>query len=144
MENENEIKEILKVEIENAEIGKKRMSIKNRLLKRAFDRVDPAIKEKIYEKAMSGMSIGEIKETLKAEMDVRKLALGVVVAVVVIVIAVSLLPAIYSATSGALTSNITSNSHYTSSVSLAYLIPLIFVAGILVIILYMMFGGRSE
>ena len=72
-------------------------------------------------------------------MEMGKLAVGVIVAVVIIVIAVSLLPAIFTATTGALTSNITSNSHYSSSVTLVYLIPLIFVAGLLVMIVYMMF-----
>ena len=90
------------------------------------------------------MSVREIKNTLKAEMDVKKLALAIVVAVVVIVIAVSLLPAIYSATSSALTTNVTSNSHFASSVTLAYLIPLIFVAGLLVVIIYMMFGSSER
>ena len=90
------------------------------------------------------MSVREIKNTLKAEMDVKKLALAIVVAVVVIVIAVSLLPAIYPATSSALTTNVTSNSHFASSVTLAYLIPLIFVAGLLVVIIYMMFGSSER
>ncbi len=105
---------------------------------------NPETSQHIIEMASSGMSVREIKNTLKAEMDVKKLALAIVVAVVVIVIAVSLLPAIYSATSSALTTNVTSNSHFASSVTLAYLIPLIFVAGLLVVIIYMMFGSSER
>ena len=104
---------------------------------------NPVMAGKIIDMAKSGFSVREILGTLKAEMEIKKLALAIVVAVVVIVIAVSLLPAIYTATSGALTSNITSNAHYSSSVALVYLIPLIFVAGLLVVIIYMMFGSEK-
>lgn len=104
---------------------------------------NPEMAMEIIDMAKAGYGVREITKTLKAEMEIKKLALAIVVAVVVIVIAVSLLPAIYTATSGALTSNITSNSHYSSSVALVYLIPLIFVAGLLVVIIYMMFGSEK-
>ena len=95
-------------------------------------------KEIIKNALKSTFAIEKAKQDA-AEVQLGKLAVGVIVAVVIIVIAVSLLPAIFTATSGALTQNITNNSHYSSSVTLVYLIPLIFVAGLLVMIVYMMF-----
>ena len=71
--------------------------------------------------------------------DMKNIAVAVVMAVIVIVIAVSLLPVIYSSTTGAISANVSANPHLTSAVTLTYLIPLIFVAGLLVLILGMMF-----
>jgi uncharacterized membrane protein len=74
-----------------------------------------------------------------AESRISGFAVTIVAAVIVIVIAVSLLPIIFSSTSTALTSNVTSNSHFAAAVTLAYLIPLVFIAGLIIVILYIMF-----
>lgn len=86
----------------------------------------------IYNRAIAKRDSGEFK--------VGTVAVALVVIVIVIVIAVSLLPTIFSSVATA-TSNttLTSNAHYTSAFSLVYLIPLVFAAGILVLVLYLMF-----
>lgn len=74
------------------------------------------------------------------EMKFGGVAVALIIVVIVIVIAVTLVPTIFSALSTA-TSNTTlaSNPHYTTTFSLIYLIPLVFVAGILVLVLVLMF-----
>ena len=67
-----------------------------------------------------------------------RLAVGIIVAVVVIVIAVALIPTIMTSTASVST-NATLSKDFPSAMSLLVLIPLIFVAGILIIILYMLF-----
>lgn len=75
-----------------------------------------------------------------ADLKVGNVAVALIVIVIMIVIAVSLVPTIFTSLAGA-TSNttLTSNPHFTSAFDLIYLIPLVFAAGILVLVLYLMF-----
>ncbi len=106
-----------------------------------------AIKERVMEfsNSVKGLSKKEqvsalktFKKELRAEFDVGRLAVGIIVAVVVIVIAVALIPTIMTSTASVST-NTTLAKDFPSAMSLLVLIPLIFVAGILIIILYMLF-----
>jgi len=74
------------------------------------------------------------------ELKAGNITVALIVIVIMIVIAVSLIPTVFTSLTGA-TSNttLTSNPHYTSAFDLIYLIPLVFVAGILVLVLYLMF-----
>ena len=74
------------------------------------------------------------------ELKAGNIAVALIVIVIMIVIEVSLIPTVFTSLTGA-TSNttLTSNPHYTSAFDLIYLIPLVFAAGILVLVLYLMF-----
>lgn len=80
-----------------------------------------------------------------AEVSAGKLAAMIVVVLVVIVIAVSLIAPLFSAVSTA-TSNttLTSNAHYTSAFDLIYLVPLVFAAGIVVLVVALMFEHLKD
>ena len=92
-------------------------------------------KAKLRESTMYNNAIAK-KDS--AEFKVGQVAVALIV--IVIVIAVSLLPTIFSSVATATSnSTLTSNTHYTSAFSLVYLIPLVFAAGILVLVLYLMF-----
>ncbi len=79
-----------------------------------------------------------------AAMEIGRLAVGIIVALVVIVIAVELVPTVITSVSTASSNTtLTSNPHYTSAFSLLYLIPLIFVAGVIVVVLAMMFERKE-
>jgi len=95
--------------------------------------------------AMSGHSTDEIRHYLRGEMELGGLATAIIIAVVVIVIAVVLIPTIFSAVVNASSnSTLTSNPHYSAAFSLLYIVPLVFVAGILVVILELMFRHRKD
>jgi hypothetical protein len=110
--------------------------------------------KKYYEFARR-YGIRNLASEVKAEFDIGRLAVGIIVAVVVIVIAVALVPTIMGGVLNAKTGgyNVTStnstgatihtfhsfSSLFPSATALLIIIPLIFVAGILVIILYMLF-----
>lgn len=104
-----------------------------------FDILKSKIAVRVANSRIGNRAINKLINSRFAETKLGGLAVTLIVAVIVIVIAVSLLPVIFSATSSSLTSNVTSNAHFSSAVTLTYLIPLIFVAGLLVVILYMMF-----
>jgi hypothetical protein len=99
----------------------------------------------MFEKIRMGMAIAKNYTSIKdkynaAAISVGGLAAMIVVVLVVIVIAVSLLQPLFSAVNTA-TSNttLTSNSHYTAAFDLVYLIPLVFAAGIVVLVVALMF-----
>jgi hypothetical protein len=134
--------------VEGIEIDKKNATIlDNKMSEKYGYEKWSAMKESVREfrESVKGLTLKDQGKELKifkkefaAEFDVGRLAVGIIVAVVVIVIAVSLIPTIMSSTA-AVSTNTTYKKDFPSAMSLLILIPLIFVAGILVIILYMLF-----
>lgn len=78
------------------------------------------------------------------KLNAKELAYSIIVAVIVIVIAIELLPIVFTASLTAVSNTtIANNSHFAPALSLVYLIPLVFVAGLLVLIIFMMFGEKE-
>ena len=102
--------------------------------------------------------IKNLAKEVKAEFDVGRIAVGIIVAVVVIVIAVSLIPTVmtgvatgksggynvttYNSTGAKVVTFHSYASLFPSAITLEVLIPLIFVAGIVIIVLYMLFTKK--
>ena len=94
--------------------------------------------------------IVKITHNIKDAKDIAAVNAGgiaamIVVILVIVLIAVSLLSPLFSAVNTA-TSNSTlvNNAHYASAFQLVYLIPLIFVAGIIVLVVVLMFEKMKE
>ena len=80
-----------------------------------------------------------------AAVNAGGIAATIVVILVVILIAVSLLTPLFSAVNTATqNTTLTSDAHYTAAFQLVYLIPLIFVAGIIVLVVVLMFEKMKE
>ena len=93
--------------------------------------------------AKKAHNIREAKDM--AAVNAGGIATAIIVILVVILIAVSLLTPLFDAVNTA-TSNttLTSNAHYASAFTLVYLIPLIFVAGIVVLTVVLLFEKMKE
>ena len=102
---------------------------------------------KIFEMARmlknSGMSIKDIRRD--AAFSAGSIASMIIVILVLVLIAVAIIPTIFSSVSTA-TSNatLTANPHYSAAFSLVYLIPLVFVAGRLVLVVVLMFEHLKD
>lgn len=78
-----------------------------------------------------------------AALSAGALAATIVIALVVILIAVSLLSPLFTAVN-TVTSNTTLSAHNPSAISLVGLIPLVFAAGIVVMVVVIMFEKLKE
>ena len=91
----------------------------------------------------SGMSIRQMKRD--AGFSAGGIASMIIIILVLILIAVAIIPTIFTSVSSATSnSTLTANPHYSAAFSLVYLIPLVFVAGILVLVVVLMFEHLKE
>ena len=92
-------------------------------------------------KAIFNLAFSSYIASKNDSADMQNIVVGIVIALVAVVIGVELIPILLTATTNA-TSNATlvNNPHYTGAVSLIYIIPIVFVAGIVVVAMILMFG----
>ena len=87
-------------------------------------------------------SIREAKDI--ASVNAGGIATAIIVILVVILIAVSLLSPLFSTVNTAVNQNTTAHPYLNAPITLVYLIPLIFVAGIVVLIVVLLFEKMKE
>ena len=87
----------------------------------------------------------EKRDSARSNISAGKIAGAIVVVLVIIVIATQLITPLFSAVATATSNNtLTSNAHYTSAFDLVYLIPLVFAAGIIVLIVSLMLERLND